>query len=440
MTARLRKMLEDLRDAFWLIPAALVALGFILAIGMLAFDKEGTYPGSLLDESWLYSGGPTGARALLGAIASSTITVAGTVFSITIAALTLAAGQMGPRLLRNFTRDRGNQLVLGVFLGTFVYSLLVLRGVRSESEGEFIPHLSVSVSIALALICVGALVWFVDHMAGRINVDTVVSLVSRELQDTLRRLAQEEEGPAAPPERFWRDATPVRDERSGYLLQLDESALADWAAANGTAIRLLKRPGDAVFPGVPIALALPRVEGVERAIRHATAIGSHRTTSADVELAVRQLVEVALRALSPGVNDPFTAISVLDTLGATLSELVPLYLPGGTIEREGRPVLVIDTVDYDGLVDAMLLAIRQSAASNPPVLIRMLEIITEVAAAERSPERWRTLARHADLVLEDAERTIAAPADLEDVRRRHRKVREAMQQTDRRPAAEISKP
>ncbi len=136
-------------------------------------------PQWLIDSPWLYNGGGTGARTLLGAVASSTIGVAGTVFSITIAALSLAAGQMGPRLLRNFTRDRGNQFTLGAFLGTFSYALMVLRSVRTQDEGEFVPHLSLSVGIALAFVCVGTLVFFVGHMAGRINVDTVIELVAR---------------------------------------------------------------------------------------------------------------------------------------------------------------------------------------------------------------------------------------------------------------------
>ena len=127
----------------------------------------------------LYDGGATGARTLLGAVASSTIAVAGTVFSITIAALSLAAGQMGPRLLRNFVRDRGNQITLGIFLGTFAYALMVLRSVRTATEGAFVPHLALTIAIALALLCVGTLVFFVGHMAQRINVDVGDSIGER---------------------------------------------------------------------------------------------------------------------------------------------------------------------------------------------------------------------------------------------------------------------
>jgi uncharacterized membrane protein len=426
VTAALRKFLDDLADTFWLVPGAVVAAAAVLAFVLVELDRSRISETASSHATWIYGGGATGARSLLGAVASSTITVAGTVFSITIAALTLAAGQMGPRLLRNFTRDRGNQLTLGIFLATFVYALLVLRSVRSEDEGGFVPQLAVSTAIGLAMVCVAALVWFVDHMAGRISVDTVIALVSDDLKRTIRRLAHDTAPPAPPPEAFWRSAQPICDGRRGYLVQLDDAVLADWAAENGTAIRLLKRPGDFVFPGAPIALALPPVECIDDAIRDATAIGQQRTTSADLELAVRQLVEVALRALSPGINDPFTAIAVLDQLGAALCQVATLHLPTGVTERDGRPVVVAPTVDYDGLCDAMLHAIRQSGAANAPVIIRFLEVLAEVASTESNPSRWRTLTRHADLALTDAERAIASEADLSVVRQRHRRVRAAM--------------
>lgn len=160
MRARVRKLLTDLGDTFWLVPALMVLGGVLAAIGLVEVDRSDALPEWLLAGPWLYNGGGTGARTLLGAIASSTIGVAGTVFAITIAALSLAAGQMGPRLLRNFTRDRGNQFTLGAFLATFSYALMVLRSVRTQSEGEFIPHLSLSFGILLAFLCVATLVLF----------------------------------------------------------------------------------------------------------------------------------------------------------------------------------------------------------------------------------------------------------------------------------------
>ncbi len=341
MIARARKLLSDLGEVFWLLPGIMVLLGIFGAMGMLAIDRSGMVPPVLLKQDWLYNGGGTGARTLLGAVASSTIGVAGTVFSITIAALSLAAGQMGPRLLRNFTRDRGNQFTLGVFLGTFSYSLMVLRTVRDQDNNTFVPNLSLTLSILLAFLCVATLVYFVGHMAGRINVATVIGLVSEDVRSSIERLSTDRPQPAAPPVSYWHDATVVLDRRHGYLQHLDANGLADWAAEHGTAIRLLVRPGDHVLPGAPIALTRTPVAGAEEAIRDATALGSSRISSEDFEYAIRQLVEIAVRALSPGINDPHTAISVLDRLALALSEVAPVHLPTGVTMRHGEVALVV---------------------------------------------------------------------------------------------------
>lgn len=419
MRAHLRKLLSDLRETFWLLPAAMVLVSIGFAIVLVNLDAMGAVPAWLIDSSFLYNGGGTGARTLLGAVASSTIGVAGTVFSITIAALSLAAGQMGPRLLRNFTHDRGNQFTLGAFLGTFSYTLMVLRSVRTQNEGPFVPHLALSVSILLAVACVGTLVYFVGHIAGRINVDTVVDLVGADMEASIRHLTSDERQPPAPPATIWRDAGCVADRRRGYLQQLDGDSLAEWAADRGVMLRLLVRPGDYIFPGAPVAVVKPHAEGVEAAIASATALGSTRVTTADLEFAVRQLVEVAVRALSPGINDPHTAIAVVDRLGAALCELAPVHLRSGVYLRDERPVLVVPAVSYDGLTDAMFNMIRQNAGYSPAVLIRILEVLASVASCERQPERLLALRRHADLVLTDAEHRMSNAADLADVSRRH---------------------
>lgn len=434
MTARLRKLLADLYDTFWLLPAVLVVLGIVLAIALVGLDRVVDLPTWLSNSGWIYGGGGTGARTMLGTVAASTIGVAGTVFSITIAALTLAAGQMGPRLLSNFTRDRGNQWTLGVFLGTFAYCLMVLPSIRTDGDDAFVPHLSLSVGILLALLCVATLVYFVGHMAGRINVDTVIDLVSADLRASVDRLTTDELQHAAPPDSFWAGAVTVTDRRSGYLQQLDAEGLADWAVEHGVAIRLLVRPGAFIFAGAPIALARlgamepepagdadegRRVEGIERAIRKATALGSTRASKADLEFAARQLVEVAVRALSPGINDPHTAISVLNRLGASLCDIVDRRLCGGVHLRDDAPALVVPSVDYAGLLDAMFHLIRQNAATQIAVLIRMLEVLTAVQQCEADVVRRALLQHHADLVLEDARRASHNPTDLDDLVRRH---------------------
>lgn len=422
LPAPIRNRLSALADSFGLLPALLTLAGILGAVGMVGLDRSGLLPSWLVDNAWVYNGGATGARTLLGAVASSTIGVAGTVYSITIAALTLAAGQMGPRLLRNFTHDRGVQLTLGTFLGTFSYALMVLRSVRSGDEGAFTPHLALTLGILLAFVCVGTLVYFVGHMASRINVDTVIELVAEELRSAIRRLTRDTPQPAVPAESFWRGALVVTDDRRGYLQHLDAERLADWANEQGCAMRLLARPGDYVFPGAPIAQLTRPVEGVSAAIRSATALGGARDSAADLEFAIRQLVEVAVRALSPGINDPHTAISVLDRLGSALCDIAPVYLPSGVHERGGRIVLVVPETDYNGVVDAMFHLIRQNAAGSVAVLIRLLDVLAAVASCESDAHRRASLCRHADLTLADAERDVANKNDLQDLRLRHASV------------------
>ncbi len=414
------KLLTFLKDTFWLVPALMVCLGILGAVGLIEIDRSGLLSPILLTSHWLYNGGGTGARTLLGTVASSTIGVAGTVFSITIAALSLAAGQMGPRLLRNFTQDRGNQVTLGIFLGTFSYALMVLRSVRTQDEGTFVPHLSLSVGIFLAIVCVGTLVYFVGHMAGRINVDTVVDLVSEDVRLAIHRLTTKDTQAASTlPAGFWDDAQQIKDSRRGYLQHLDEHHLADWATERGTSIKLLVRPGDFMFPGAPVALVKPMVDGVADIIVEATALGRDRASSVDLEYPVRQLVEVAVRALSPGINDPHTAISVLNRLGAALCDIAGRELPNGVTLYEDKVRLIVPVVNYDGLADAMFHMIRQNAQGNAAVLIRMLDVLTAVATCDERKDRIGTLLRHATMVYEDAERTIKNDTDLQDLRYRY---------------------
>lgn len=422
LPASIRKHLSSLADSFGLLPGLLTLIGIFGAVGMVSLDHSGVLPAWLIDNTWVYNGGGTGARTLLGAVASSTIGVAGTVFSITIAALSLAAGQMGPRLLRNFTHDRGVQLSLGTFLGTFSYALMVLRTVRTGDEGTFTPHLSLTVAVLLAFVCVGTLVYFVGHMAGRINVDTVIELVADDLRSAIRRLTSDSPDPIAPAQTLWDDASVVTDERRGYLQHLDAKKLADWVAENGSTMRLLVRPGDYVFPGAPIAELTVPAEGAADAIHEATALSSARVSDADLEFAIRQLVEVAVRALSPGINDPHTAISVLDRLGAALCDIAPVHLRSGVYQRDGRTLLVVPSIDYDGVVDSMFHMIRQNAAGVAAVLIRMLDVFAAVASCERDAGRRAALRRHADLVLEDAGRDVANTSDERDLRLRHARI------------------
>ncbi|PWS35467.1 DUF2254 domain-containing protein [Falsiroseomonas bella] len=397
--AWLRQFWSDLLAQFWLRPALMTLTGVILAAALIR--TEGAIELPDWAAAWVYAGGVAGARDVLGTIAAASIGVAGTTFSITVAALSLASSQMGPRLLQNFTRDPGNQYALGTFVATFAYSLLALRSVREAEEGAFVPQLAVSGALLLAVACAGVLIWFLNHIASSINVDRVVALVRSDLVHALQALpargeaGDQDDGGDVPAGA----AAPLHARGSGYLRVLDEGGLVDWAAGREACIRLMVRPGGFVFPGMMVGTVTPaHLRGeAETALGAALSLGDTRNVTQDLEYAVRQLVEVGMRALSAGTRDPFTAISVLDQLGAALCETAAHDLPGGRIRRDGVLRLERSVTDYDGLVDAMFHMLRQAGTSEPAVSIHLVEVLAAVAAVERDPARLATLRRHLDL-------------------------------------------
>ena len=264
---------------------------------------------------WFYSGGAEGARAMLGAVASSSIGVASTIFSITIAALSLASGQMGPRLLRNFVRDGRNQLALGIFVGTFAYALIVLRTIRTEQEGAFIPHAAVTGAILLALVCVATLIWFVHHIATSINVERIVDAVHSDLIKAIESSTLENADFARV---SMEPGAPIVVAGSNYLQAIDLNGPAEWAAKTGTKVRLKVRPGDYIQQRLPVADILPPRDDAKEVFSRSLTFGSQPAALQDLEYSIRQLTEIAVRALSPGINDPFTAGSVLERLGDAL--------------------------------------------------------------------------------------------------------------------------
>lgn len=416
MNARIMAWLENLGDQFWLRPA-LVVLGCLVAAHLAVLADHAHLLGSeMMGASLLYTGGGEGARSLLSAVASSSISVASTIFSITIAALSLASGQMGPRLLRNFIRDSRNQVALGIFLGTFAYALIVLRTVRTAQEDPFVPNIAVTGALVLALVCIGTLTWFVHHIATSINVERVVDTVHRDLVHSIGLHTHETPGPAAPAERLV--GRPIVADGSDYVQAVDAEGLADWAQSNDLVVALRVRPGDYVPCGAPVAVVSREADGVDAAVSRALTFGRKPAALQDLEYSVRQLNEIAVRALSPGINDPFTAGSVLERFGDALCRLAPRHLPTGTILRDGRVALTMPATDYDGLCDAMFHTIRQNAAGSPYVLIRLLEVLARVAEVERQAVRRAALRRHGDLVMALAG-DVQEAASRVDLRHRH---------------------
>ena len=420
MTSRLRAWVEDLGDQFWLRPAFVVLLCIGLAHGAVLLDRAEAANHDFASIGWIYSGGAEGARSLLGSVASSAIGVASTIFSITIAALSLASGQMGPRLLRNFVRDGRNQLSLGIFLGTFVYSLVVLRTVRTASEQEFVPSLATTGALILALLCVATLVWYVHHIATSINVERVIDSVHKDLCASILEHTRDTADMVQPLDHPVGQSISVSG--SDYLQAIDDTSLADWAHAHSVVIRMTVRPGDYVPLGAPVAFVDAVADGSRDALERAMTFGNKPAAFQDLEYSVRQLNEIAVRALSPGINDPFSAGSVIERFGDALCRIATRHLPSGAFSREGRIVLTHPVTDYDGLCDAMFHTIRQNAAGSAYVLIRLVDVLSRVAEVERFTTRVDTLRRHGDLALASARRDTTDDAGLADLEASHRRL------------------
>ena len=434
MRIKLRHAWASLRATYWFIPAVMAAAAGVLGLASVQVDRwlASRYVAEL---AWIYSGGPEGARAVLGVVAGSVMSTAGVTFSITIAALSLASTQLGPRLLHTFMRDTANQVVLGTFIATFVFCLLVLRTIQGDEEGgRFVPALSVTAGVGLGLASLGVLIFFIHHVAVSIQAPNVVAGVGRELAKHVERAFPTPERveaarPAATlPADFDALAAAVDSTEDGYVQVLDEDALVAIAARAGVLLMVELRPGQFVAQGAALVRAWPPEAmnpRLARDIRRRFVVGTQRTAEQDVEFAVDQLAEVAVRALSPAINDPFTAIACLDWLGAGLCRAAR-----GRTARTQRAdargtvrVVYRNGYTFTGLIDAAFNQIRQFGARSPAVMLRMLETIEAVVRCTGGDrDEMQTLLHHAQMVHRAALQATAEPRDREDLQRRYAEV------------------
>jgi len=417
-----------MRTTLWIIPTAMVAVAgalFAITYGLDRAAEAGRFslPG------FITSGSPDAARQILIAIAAAIITVAGVLFSITILVLQLASQQFGPRMLRNFIRDLGTQLSLGAFVATFVYSVLALGAVESAPAHDFVPHISVTVALTLTLVDLAITIYFIHHVATSIQLTSVISGIARDFRTTLRN-AQDDVARAQPPapargpdpaelsDLVCSSGAPVFAHDSGFIQSVGHRHLMAIAVRSDTVIRLVRRPGHFVVQGQPVAFVLPgdAVGAVAEALRDAHIIGSNRTLTQDVGFAVDQLAEVAIRALSPAVNDTFTALNCIDWLGDCLCQAAVSPLPDGVHRDPAGNVRIIEPViTLDRLVKGATDKIRQAASGMPAVLIRQLDNLGKVRRAVRTAAQREMVESHARLVLRAADETVRDAADRADI-------------------------
>jgi uncharacterized membrane protein len=373
-------------------------------------------------------------------VASATISIAALTFSLTIVALTVASQQFGPRLLRNFMRDVSNQVVLGAFIAIFIYCLLVLGAIRSPEESPFVPYLSVTIGVGAALGGLGVLIFFIDHISASIHAANVIEVVGREIDAAVDRLFPEQIGRGgprtaaaiAPPTGA---GTAVRATRGGYLQAVDGDGLLEAALSSQTVMRLECRPGDPIVQGNRVATIWPAAgPPLAQQVNQALVIGVQRTDLQDLEFSIDQLVEVAARALSPGVNDPFTAVNCVDRLCRALCRLADRELPSAARRDDDGVVRVIaQPWTFAGALDAAFHQIRQYGRSSAAVSARLLEALAVLAGRVRRPEDAAAILRHAEMVARGAAEALPVPADRRDVAERFERLRVRLEGTRLNP-------
>ena len=411
--ARVDRAWERVRGSYWFIPSVMAVLSVAAAVGMLALDRSAPAE-EFTDLRWIYSGDADGARDVLATVGGSMITVAGVVFSITIVVLSLASSQYGPRLVRNFLRDTGNEVVLGTFISTFIYCLIILRAVRGQDGDTFIPQLSVTLGVGTGLIRLAVLIYYIQHVAASIRVEHVVQMASLDVGHTLdeifpRRVGQDAgavtivQGDMA---RLSADGEPyvVTADAAGYVEHLDGGGLISLATEHDLVLELIRRPGDFVVVGEPIARMWRAGEHGRRMadrVRDRIFIGRQRTPLHDLIAAVERLTEIAARALSPGVNDPYTAINCIDELSAALGRLASSDLPTAyRYDREGRLRLIAVPVSFAEVLVAAYAPLRLYGGSHPLVLTALLNSIARIARCTNDHGVRAALAEEADAVAE----------------------------------------
>lgn len=402
MRTRISENWTTLTSGLWFLPTFMVLGSFALAILTLWLDNEYGFEW----ESGLgliYASSVDGGRELLSTIAGSMMTVTGVVFSITIVTLSLTSNQYGPRLLRNFLTDRGNQFVLGTFLATFTYSLVILRTLQDSGEDASAPELSITIGALLALISLGVLIYFIHHISQSIQASSILSGVGKELAGSINTLFPERIGdPEKQQHRSDVQDPPdlssahlnITSDTAGYVRAIDPEAMVQAAVDNNAILHLDVKPGAYVFQNGLMArawVASGNRETLVEAVHKAVVIGRSRTPFQDIDFLMSQLVQSALLALSPGINNSIVAIEAIDWIGSSLAQIAERELPEEhRYDDDGNLRVVAHPATFISLMEEAFNPLRESARSNTLVTIHMLETLAKI-----EPHTYRMADRQA---------------------------------------------
>ncbi len=430
--SKLRALREKLLGTLWFVPSMVVVGFLILAVVMVKLSSH-VDRAALIRWPLLFGANAESSRSILAAVASGMITVAGLTFSLTLLAVTQASSQFTPRILRNFMGDRANQLMLGTFVGVFAYCIVVLRTIRGSDNNSFVPSLATVLGMLLGIGGLGVLIIAVHHIASSLQATTIIARVARETEETIDKLyphrldeelshsleGDREDFRAA--EREVEAWHAVPSPKSGYIQTLDAETLVDRAAESGRLLRVQCCPGAFVVEGAALAslsisnaermTSIAELQAASRRIESTFTIGQYRTLEQDPGFGIRQLVDIALKALSPGINDTTTAISCLHYLGAILIRLASRKIDEPVARQDGTIRVLACGPSFQSLLSLAFDQIRQSAAGNIAVLELMIRTSATIAQETSDSERREAAVGQLLLLHENAQRTVPAPHD-----------------------------
>lgn len=435
------RLAESVESRLWPIPVVVIlaAVGVGLALPRIDLLVDGALP--LGVDSFVFNGGADTARSVLSSIAGSLITATSLTFSLTVVALQLASSQASPRVLRMFARDRHVHWTLATFLGTFAFAITVLRTIRSEGESaaEFVPRVSVTLAFVLTLVSMVMLVLFLAHLAAQLRVETILKEIHAETDDVIDRESERHSAAVAfagaivvPPHRHV-----VTADQSGFVTSRDRLALVEAGTKHGIVIQEARHIGENVVAGTPLAYwwssveaAAPdreAVEALEESVRCAHVVGYERTSSEDVDFGIQQILDIALRALSPGVNDPTTAVHALGHLSAiTVRTAAMSPMPPGLADGAGALRVVTSPVTSADRIRAALSPMRHHGAASPAVVDRLLQTVDELAYVTGEPGVRDELGRQLAALEEQLQVLGDDPATTRESLRRLETVRDRL--------------
>jgi uncharacterized membrane protein len=429
MNARFIKVWQDLQGSYYFIPSLMGLGAVVLAFLTTYLDKH--YTLDIATDSLFFSREATAARTILATIAGSMIGVAATTFSITMVAVTSAAGQYGPRLIGNFMRDRGNQITLGTFTSTFIFSLLILRMARTGQELEeatveaFVPNISVLVALIMTLMSVGVLIYFIHHVPETLNVGNITGRVGRRLRRDIEGRYAAEIGEPIHTDAVNTDfydvlkATEVRAEAEGYIQAINHKALLSRVSERNLVAKIEYRPGDFVTRG-DVILRLWSDKTLDdsflKTLLTTFAMGRERTAHQNTLFLADELVEILARALSPGVNDPFTAINCINWFHSALKAFLLSEDPSPfRADEEGKLRIIAYPVTFERLISVLCDQSRAYITSDRNTTLKMMGVLTELAAECEDEDRKEVLKTYLTSFRDAAKEALLSSVDTKAV-------------------------